>query len=217
MSFVFPMQLDQFADGLRVRSQEFDLSENLYQTEDGGGRFLTADAGPRMWEGSITVTPNSHTEQRKAQALAQVLRQAGATFLVNDRKGKFPIADPDGTLLGGAPVRLSGPVAGSDQLTLAELPEGYVLTTGDYLSYSYGESGEKIALHQVTFGHVAASNGTVTVGIMPRVRPGVVDAAPVSLIGAACKAVMVPGSFKAGAIGLASTAGFSFSFRQTLR
>lgn len=217
MSFVFPLQLNEFADGLRVRSQEFDLSENLRVTEDGGGRPLIADAGPRFWEGSITVTLNTHVEQRRAQALVNVLRQAGATFLINDRKGKYPAADPNGTKLGAAPVRLSGPVVGADDLTLAELPEGYELTPGDYISYAYGESGEKVALHQVTMGGTAAANGTLTVNVMPRVRPGVVDAAPVKLIGAACKAIMVPGSFKAGAIGLDSTAGFSFSFRQTLR
>ncbi len=217
MSFVFPLQLNEFADGLRVRAQEFDLSENLRVTEDGGGRLLTADAGPRLWEGSITVTPNSHAEQRKAQAMAQVLRQAGATFLVNDRKGKYPIADPDGSKLGVATVRLSGPVVGANELTLAALPEGYVVTPGDYISYAYGANDEKIALHQVTFGGVAEANGTLTVGIQARVRPGVVDGASVNLIGAACKAIMVPGSFKAGRIGLASTTGFSFSFRQTLR
>ncbi|MCB2126045.1 MAG: hypothetical protein IT508_11755 [Burkholderiaceae bacterium] len=214
--FTFPLQLNDFADGLRVRSQEFDLSENLRSTEDGGGRILTADAGPRLWQGTITVAPDTHNGQRAAQALAQVLRQAGASFLISDRKGKFPAADPDGSLLGAAAVTLSAPVAGADTISLAGLPAGYVLTPGDYLSYAYGPTGEKIALHQVTVGGTAAGDGTLTVGVVSRVRPGVSDGTAVTLIGAACRAIMVPGSFKPGTIGLASTAGFSFSFRQTL-
>lgn len=213
----FPLQLNEFADGLRVRSQEFDLSENLRSTEDGGGRILTADAGPRLWEGSVTVATHTHAGQRAAQALAQVLRQAGASFLINDRKGKYPAADPGGALLGAAAVTLTAPVAGADTLTLAGLPVGYVLTPGDYLSYAYGSSSEKFALHQVTLGGTAAADGTLTVGVVARVRPGVSEGAAVTLIGAACKAVMVPGSFKSGTIGLAATDGFSFSFRQTLR
>ena len=215
--FNFPLQLNEFADGLRVRSQDWDLSENLRSTEDGGGRILTADVGPRLWEGSITVAPDTAAGQRAAQALAQVLRQAGASFLINDRKGKFPAADPDGTMLGAAAVTLSAPVAGSDTISMAGLPSGYVLTPGDYLSYAYGTADEKVALHQVTVGGAAADDGTLTIGVVSRVRPGVSDGAAVTLIGASCKAIMVPGSFKAGTIGLASTAGFSFSFRQTLR
>lgn len=217
MMFNFPFQLNEFADRLRIRSQDWDLSENLRVTEDGGGRLLTADAGPRLWEGSVTIAPDRHADQRRAVALAHVIRQAQASFLIGDPKGKFPIADPDGSLLGGAVVTLSEPVAGADTIALDGLPEGYVLTPGDYLSYAYGSQDEKVALHQVTTGGAAAADGTLAVGVVPRVRPGVADGTAVTLIGAACKAVLVPGSFKAGTIGLASTAGFSFSFRQTLR
>ena len=216
MSFIFPLQLNEFADGLRVRSQDWDLSENLRSSKDGAGRILTADGGPRLWEGSIEIAPNSHPAQRQAQALAQVLRQAGASFMISDPKGKYPFADPGGVILGGAVLTLSAPIAGANTVTLVGLPEGYVLTPGDYLSYGYGPTGTKQALHQVTQGGTAA-DGSVTVGVVDRVRPGVDDGTEVTLIGAACKAVLVPGSFKSGRIELDATTGYSFSFRQTLR
>ncbi|GGH24394.1 hypothetical protein SAMN05444007_103401 [Cribrihabitans marinus] len=217
MSFIFPLQFREFAAGLRVNSQEFDLSESLRVTEDGGGRMLVSESGPRLWQGSLTITTDTHVAQDQAQALAQVMRSAGASFLIGNLKRKFPKADPMGSILGAASVTLSAPITGSNTISLSGLPSGYVLTAGDYLSFAYGDEDEKVALHQVTVGGVAETDGTLTVGVVSRVRPGAFDGAAVTLIGAACKAIIVPGSFKAGRIGLASTSGFSFSFKQTLR
>jgi hypothetical protein len=217
MSFIFPLQLNEFTEGLRVNSQDFDLSESLRATEDGGGRMLVSEDGPRFWQGSVTIATDTHADQDRAQALAQVMRSAGASFMIGNLKRKFPKADPAGSILGAASVTLSSPVAGADTVSLAGLPSGYVLTAGDYLSFQYGAADEKTALHQVTVGGAAAPDGTLIVGVVSRVRPGVFDGAAVTLIGAACKAIIVPGSFKAGRIGLAATSGFSFSFRQTLR
>ena len=212
----FPLSLADFNDGLRVVSQDFDLSENRRVTETGGGELLVSDLGPRLWRGAIEVAANTHAGQRKAQALAQALRQGAATFMVCDRKGRFPAADPTGALLGATTPSLFNPVADSPDVTLAGLPSGYVLPPGDYLAFPYG-SPTRHALHQIVVGATAAGTGRATVTVVPSIRPGATNGAPVSLVNPSCRAMLVPGSFRAGTQTPAAHGGFSFEWRQVLR
>lgn len=212
----FPLSFEQFAGTLRVASLDWDLSENRQVSEDGGGNLLIADNGPRLWGGTIAVTPHSHAHQRKAQALLQALRQGVATFYVGDKMARFPAADPGGLVLGAAVLTLSSPVTGSSTINLAGLPADYEMTPGDYLSFDYG-AGRR-ALHQVYVGGRAAADSTISLSVVPAIRPGATDGTAVTLIGATCKAVVVPGSVKTGTIGRGGiTGGFSFAFRQSLR
>lgn len=214
----FPLSRTDFADGLRILSCDFDLTENRRTTETGGGELLISDLGPRLWSGTITVSEFTHAGQRRSQALVQALRQFGASFMIGDPKGRYPAADQDGSKLGSATPTLSTPVAGSSDISLAGLPVGYVLTPGDYIGFEYGTDPVRNALHQVIVADApAAADGTMTVSVVPPIRPGASDGAEVILVGASCKAVVIPGSFKAGTIGLASTSGFSFSWRQVLK
>jgi len=212
----FPLTNEQFANKLKFVAQVFDLSENRQVSEQGNGEILISDLGPRLWHGSITVRTDEHDEQVQVHALAQSLRQGVGTFHIGDRMRRFPSADPDGSLLGGAAVTLSAPTPGSSTMTLSGLPDGYKLTPGDYLSFDYGEG--RRALHQVVIGGQVGPESTISLSVVPAIRPGSQDGAAVNLVDATCKAIMVPGSFKAGTIGLGGiTKGFSFNFRQSLR
>lgn len=213
---MFPLPRAAFADGLRIAAFDWDLGENRRVTETGGGELLVSDLGPRLWSGSITIAANTHDGARRAQALAHALREGAASFLIGDPKGRRPASDPTGALLGAAAVSLYAHTPGSMDLTLAGLPAGFVLTPGDYLSFTYG-SPARYALHQVVVGGAAGLDGRRALTVVPRVRVGAVNGAAVSLVSASCKAIVVPGSFKSGTIGLAATAGFAFDFRQTLR
>lgn len=212
----FPLSLEDFADGLRTVSFNWDLSENRKVTQTGGGELLVSDLGPRLWQGSVAVAPHTHNGQRRAQALAQALRQGAGSFMIGDPKGQFPQSDSDGTILGSTVVSLSAPVAGSSTVSLAGLPAGYVITPGDYLSFEYG-SPARYALHQVVVGGTSNGTDALSVSVVSSIRPGATDGAPVRLVRPFCKAIVVPGSFKSGTIGLAATSGFSFQFRQTMR
>lgn len=214
----FPMPLADFADGLRVRSLDWDLSENRRTSRSGGGEILTADLGPRLWRGTVKVAPNTHRAQASAQALAQALRSGGRTFFVSPWKSQYPVADPDGSILGAAAPSLKEPTGGSDVVTIQSLPVGYDLRPGDYFSFAYGSSPTRYALHQIAaVSGVADANGEVQAQVVPAIRPGAADGDAVTLVKPFCKAILVPGSFKSSSIGLAAADGFSFDFQQTLR
>lgn len=216
MAMAFPLSLTEFADGLRVRSSTPDLGENQVMSETGGGELIVADAGPRLWGGSIAVAADTPDGQRRAQALATALRQGGRSFMFCDPRGRYPASDPDGSELGDAEPALSSPAAGASVVSLTGLPAGYTLTGGDYLAFEYG-SPARYALHQVVLDAAADADGAVELDIVPPLRPGAADGAAVSLINPSCRAVMVPGSFKPSKNGLGASEGFSFQWRQTLR
>lgn len=214
----FPLSLSVFADGLRVRSFDWDLTENRRTSEDGGGQFLVADLGPRLWRGAVEIAVDTHRGQASAQALAQALRSGARSFFLSPYKSQAPAADPDGSLLGSATPTLSSPVGFSDVVTLAGLPEGYVLTAGDYFSFEYGSAPTRYALHQVVaVSGPASAAGQLQVQVVPAIRPGATDGTAVRLVKPFCKCLVVPGSFRAGTVGLAVTEGYSFAFQQTLR
>lgn len=214
----FPLALADFADGLRVRSFGWDLSENRRTSETGGGEILTSDLGPRLWRGAVEIAPNTYDGQRAAQALAHALRSGGRTFFVSPWKSQYPTEDPDGSLLGAATPSLKTPTGGSDVVTLQGLPVGYVLGAGDYFSFAYGTSPTRYALHQIAaVSGPADAAGELQVQIVPAIRPGAADGDAVTLVKPACKAIVRPGSFKSSEIGLAAAGGLSFEFHQTLR
>lgn len=211
----FPLSSSEFAEGLRINAYTFDLSENRRVTETGGGELLFSDLGPRLWEGELAVSTDTPAAQRRAQALAQALREGRATFIMVDPRGRYPAADPDGTLLGSSSVVLVEPEPGPG-LTLGGLSAGYTLTPGDYVAFSYG-TPTRYALHQVVVGGEADAAGRVSLTVVPKVRAGVPDETSVQLVNAGCEMVIIPDSFKASGVGLAVAGGFSFSFRQLLR
>jgi hypothetical protein len=214
----FPLSLAGFADGLRVRSFGWDLSENRRTSETSGGEILVADLGPRLWRGSVQIAPTTYDGQRSAQALAQALRSGSRSFFLSPYKAQYPAADPDGSTLGAATPSLQLPVGGFDTVDITGLPEGYILTPGDYFSFEYGSDPVRYALHQiVAVSGPADVTGTLTAQFVGRLRPGVADGTEIRLVKPFCKVLMVPGSFSASTAGLASASGFSFDFQQTLR
>jgi len=218
-ALTFPLPLADFFAGLEISTMPFDLSESLVSSQTGGGEIITADNGPRLWQGSVSVAPNYHVPMRQVEALAQTLRQGGRSFFVTDTTAGYPASDPDGTTLGAATPAIASLDADNKRLTIDGLPAGYVLTRGDMLSFTYGSSPTRYALHQIVTSSVTADGAGLTplFEVVPFIRPGAAVNAAVTLIQPYCKAVLVPGSYSGGTRDPAVTSGFSFSFRQTLR
>ena len=213
----FPLSLDAFFAGLPIASCSFRLPESLQVDETGGGEVLVASLGVRLWEGEVTLTADYHSALSGAEALISVVRDAGASFLAFPPQQPFPAADPQGLILGtSVPVISAQPSARS--LVLSNLPAGYVLTAGDFLSFSYGPAPERTALHQVVIGGAANSSGvSPEILVTPAIRPGASLGAAVSLVRPVARMRYVPGSYRASAFGKMIGQGPSFGFRQTLR
>lgn len=218
MAYSFPLSHAQFLDLLPVQDITFDLPEAIETSETGGGEILRADLGTRLWQGEITLGDMMPDERDEAMAMLDVLRHAGASFLAYDLRRPAPRRDPGGTLLGAASPKLAHVYSNGRDVRLSGLPSGYVIRRHDYLAFSYGTSPVRYALHRSASNATAGTNGeTNSFVVSPAPRPGWVAGAPVSLLRASCKAVVVPGSVDPGRRRGVMTTGVRFRFQQTLR
>ena len=213
MALTFPLLTAQFFGGLLVAESRLSLSESMEINRTAGGEVLTADLGPRLWQGSITLTPNTHAAMAQAEARLSTLRQAGRAFYMYDGRKQFPAADPTGSILGAATPTLSVVGANRRDITISGLPANYVLSDGDYLSFIYNTS--RFALHQIVQGATASGAGLATVEVTPHIRENF-SLTAVTLIRPYCKAVVLPGSYAPSSGGLAISGGLGFSCIQTL-
>lgn len=217
MAFTFPLTTAQFMARLPVQDITFDPSEAMEVSETGGGEILTADLGTRLWKGRVTLGDMTPTEAADVLPLIDVLRRPGASFMAFDISRPGPRADPKGTQLGAAVPTLNAVTGGRD-IRLAGLPSGYRISPYDYLAFSYGANPARRALHRVAVSAVAASDGRTPVfEVTPALRPGYAIGATVTLLQAACKAIIVPGSYQPGRRKATMTSGVTFDFIQTLR
>jgi hypothetical protein len=217
----FPLSLAGFFDLLPIRSAAVECPENSVTSITGAGEVIRATLAPQLWRGSVELAPRYHGEAAKIAALLDLLQRPGASFLAYDPRLKFPQADPAGTTLGSANVRVHSVNADRRRLALNGLPAGYVLTRGDYLAFTYG-SPAKYALHRVVAATVTASSGLIPgitgeFEVTPPIRAGAAASDSVSLAKPACKAVLLPGSLSTGAGQRRITSGASFQWVQTLK
>lgn len=216
MAITFPIDLATFWDSLGIHMYSFRLGEAMSVSETGGGEVLTARMGTRLWMGEAFVPPNRDHDQ--VLALIDLIRQSGAPFLIYDRRRKFTQADPGGAIQGAAVCRVASVAGNAREMTLTDLPSGYVLTPGDHLSISYGSTPIRYFLARVvTGGTFVGAPAQVTVEVVPGIPEAVAADDVVRLIQPICKAVYVPDSFSGLRRRSAFDEGFSFAWRQTVR
>ncbi|MGN7870966.1 hypothetical protein [Paracoccus sp. 22332] len=218
MAYAFPLSHGQFMAILPIQDFSFDLPEAIETSETGGGEILRADLGTRLWQGEIGLGEMTPDERDEVMAMLDVLRRPGASFMAHDVRRPAPRLDPAGTELGAAAPQLLSVASTSRDVRLSGLPAGYALRRHDYLAFAYGTNPVRRALHRIASPAVAAANGqTAAFEVSPAVRPGWAAGAAVSLVRAACKAVVVPGSVDPGRRKGVMTTGVRFRFQQTLR
>lgn len=214
MAFSFPLTAAQFMDLLRVQSARFWLPESLSIEGTEGGEIFTADRGPRLWQAEFTLAQGHHADVDAREARLALLAQAGRSFFAYDPRRTGPAADPDGAGLSGySPV--IGAATTARDLQITGLPNGYQISRGDYIGWSYGSSPTRYALHRAVTAPVV-SGGSATVEVVPNIRPGWAAGAAVSLVRPACKMVVLPGYGPGAGQGVISS-GATFRAQQTLR
>jgi len=215
----FPLGLAEFFDLLPIGQASCDLTEALDVAQTGGGEVLKADLGPMLWSGQIDLALMEHHEAAPLRPLLNLLRRAGASFMVADPSRPWPRRDPGGVVLAaspGTPAILA--VGGSmRELSLKGLPAWYQISRGDLVSFAYGGSPTRFALHEFVGEAQAAANGqTALIEVNPPIRPGAAADTAVQLIWPRCKAVLQPGA-TAGTSKNTITGDASFAWTQTLR
>ncbi|WP_436399303.1 hypothetical protein [Roseobacter sp. S98] len=220
MPVSFPMSVADFLDALPVSSVQFELPEAVELSRTGGGELLVASVGARLWQGEIMLGKMLPEEARQAQALIDLVRGAGASFLAYHRRFPYPASDPQGAVIETASPAIRA-LDGADArlIALEALPPGFVLTRGDYLSFTYGLNPLRYALHRVQEASVVADGAgdTALFEVNPPLEPGAATGTAVELVRAHCKAVIVPGSVQPGRQAKFMRDGVSFRFQQTLR
>jgi len=215
MAQSYPRALDQLFDGLGVAESTFDLDEAVAMEELGSGEILTADYGPRLWRGDVTISTDTHAETDQAAARVSVLRAAKRSFLVTQKHRRGPQADPSGVLLGSASPVIASVASNRLDVRVEGLPSQYTLTVGDYVSYSYGGV---YGLHQVVESRAAGTNGTIAaIELDPPLLLGVPDGVPLVLVQPRLKAIVVPLSYQPPRFRSTVANVITFSWRQSIR
>ena len=215
MAFSFPLTAAQFMSLLPIQSARFWLPESLTMESTEGGEIFTSDRAPRLWQAEFTLAQGYHDEVDDRESRLAMLAQAGRSFFAHDPRRTGPKADPTGALL-GASTPVIGAATTARDLVITGLPNGYQISRGDYIGFSYGSSPTRYALHRAVTAPIA-SGGSVTVEVTPNIRPGWSTGAAVSLVQPVCKMILVPGGYNPGSGAGVITSGATFRAQQTLR
>lgn len=217
-----PLSVAAFIDSslFSGASMTFMLPDNRRFNRTAGGLVLGSERGARLWQGSITLTPRLNADAAAIDALLMFLTSGENSFFLYDCRSPFPKMDPAGTLVAASSPILAAVAANRQDINISGLPVGYVLSPGDTLSFAYGSSPTRYALHKVVVGATASAFGVISnLQVTPQLRPGyTAGVTAIVLRKPVMKAQIMPGTYRpstyqAGRL----SAPAAFDFTQTLR
>lgn len=216
MALTFPLNRATFFAGLKVANTRFWLDQAVQVARTGGGEIIPSQHGTRLWNAEITIIPARHADASAVDAVLSLLCDPGASFLAYDKVKAYPASDPNCTILGAATPVIANFNGNNRDITIQGLPSGYVLSAGDFVSFTYG-SPTRYALHKIVVGATASVGGQAVVEVVPNIRPGATVGVAVTLNKPWAKMRLKPGSYQPGASVPMITSGMTFSAIQTLR
>jgi len=209
----------EFMDKLIISDFTMRCPPQSEYNRTGSGEQLGADIGVRLWQGEIILGRMTRIEAGEIDVLVDLMAQTGRSFRCYDIRRPFPFRDPNGTAISGfSPVINTLYPSEPREIRISGLPAFYILTAGDFLSFSYGSNPGRWALHRVVSTVTAGSGGaTPVMEVDPPIRPGAVVGAAVEFRQPWCKAVVVSGSVQPNRTRNTISEGLRFSFVQSLR
>lgn len=218
MALAFPLSRNKFLGALPIQDDVFTCPAGTQHNNLGGGEVLKSEVAPPLWNGRISLAPMKARPAAEVLGLLEALALPGRAFKAFRPNQHGPAADPLGAAISGFSPVIDTVDYNAATLRLSGLPAGYVLTAGDFLSFSYGTSPVRQALHRVLETVTADGAGlSPAFQVHPHIRPGAPVGGAVTLVRPWCKAVLVPGSVNPGSTAGNLTSGIEFSFRQSLR
>jgi hypothetical protein len=214
MAIIYPLDILAGFPGTTTRFEPQYLQE---VSPLRGGRQVVADLGPALWAMDVRSRSLGPNELKAWKARLALLENGRQQLIGYDMTKCFPIAFPRGSWpTGNAFDGLASlkSVASSKTVTLGGLPDGYKVSTGDYISFGYG--GRR-ALHQVMEDAIAGADGvSAAFEVRPYIRPGYVLDVDVALTKPHAVMLIVPGSVSAPSAPDTGRGTVSFSAIQTL-
>jgi hypothetical protein len=186
-------------DELKAVGLRFQPEPMIEQTPLRSGRIISADLGPTLWRASWTSPAMEEAEFGIVRGWYDTLLGLEA-FNAYDLLREYPLAYAGGWPdFGLSPpfdgTCVLGNVVNARMVTLVGLPDGFVLSPGDYISFAYGT--DSLALHRVVAGGAVGSPPDLEIEVRPWVRPGWEGSpAPVvNLYRPSCHMKIIPGSW----------------------
>jgi hypothetical protein len=216
MAISLPLSLNDFADRLKISEVKWKVQRYDELSGLGTGDVLAAEMAPPRITGTVTLAPMRHAEAAAVQALIEVLEPA-QSFYLYDPRGMFPIADPNGSILGASSPVIFTLGVNNKSMQVSSLPGGYVLSLGDWLSFDYASDPVRRAFHRIVEKATANGSGvTPSFEVRPHFRPGATTGLAVTLIKPAPKVFIMPDSFDPGTTDFKRgvTEGMSFQVMQ---
>ena len=191
MALSFPYALDFLAKCLTGPSIPLKLQRFDEMSGSADGRFWSAQMATPLWGATYSLYTKGGADAREINAKINALDGMNQTMLWSDPYYKGPAS---GTRVGLGSITIASIRADRGAIGLAGLPEGFVLSAGDYLSIPY--AGGRIYFGQFAEGGIAGATGglgaremrpylpqTIAVGsgvniITPRFKAMVTDYTP---------------------------------------
>lgn len=210
------VSLQDLADHLVIDGVTWSIRRNDELSGLGDGRILAAEMAPPLWSAEVTLCDMPNGEAKQVTARIRALHGSMTAFMLCDPASEYPQYDPDGSILGAAAVTVSAINLNARQISLAGLPSGYRITTGDKLQIPYAQGSiERQAFLEASETMTATGGGTISsLGVFPHVPPGVAEGNAVILARPALRCIIVPGSHNPGTVRSRITYGQSFNVVQ---
>lgn len=217
MALTFPLVSADFMDKLPISEARFEAPTQREITGLGGGEILSAELAPPLWQGVFPLRPLPISAAAEIVALLSALEVPGRAFFAYNPDRAGPLSDSDGSVVAGYSPVISAWDSAAGTVDLGGLPDGYVISAGDMVGWSYGSSPTRYALHRFLEGATVAAGQTGALQVYPHIRGSIAANAPATLRKPACKAVVVPGSTDFGTTRGRTVYGIEFRWRQSLR
>lgn len=144
------------------------------------GDIISLNLGPTLWRGKWEIDGLTPDKLGIVRAWYDTILSQ-ESFYGYDRLREYPLAYAygqgwDDLEVGGNPFDGTGvlvTVTDSKEITVNDLPVGFILSVGDYLAFDYGLiAAPRRALHRVVAADTADGAGALTVEVRPHVRVG---------------------------------------------
>lgn len=166
MSIAFPRT--DILSSVGYQDQTFRLFSRQEVSRTAFGSTLGKDFGSAIWLATYTTGDLTQDDALAFEAALNSLDGVIQPFEAGDLRRVNPRAYPDGAFTDSGV--LASVNANNKALALSGLPAGQIISSGDYLSFTYGTSR---ALHQAVENVTANGSGaTAQFEVRPHIRPG---------------------------------------------